>query len=136
MLKETLTYTDYEGNKRTEDFYFNLSKAEVLEMELQTAGGMEKMLKTIIDSKDTQRIVEVFKGIICRAYGVKSPDGRKFMKSEEILRDFTETEAYSDLFFRLASDAEYASNFIRGILPAMETTTSAVDDSNASVQVK
>lgn len=136
MLKETLTYTDYDGNTRTEDFYFNLSKAEVLEMELKTVGGMEKMLKTIIASKDSKRIVEVFKEIVCKAYGVKSPDGRKFMKSEELTRDFMGTEAYSDLFFRLASDADYASNFIKGILPAIETSETTVEESNVDVVVK
>ena len=120
MLKETIKYVDYDGNEREEDFYFNLTKAEVIEMDMSTTGGMEKLLKSIIASKDTKRIVDTFKTIICKAYGVKSPDGRRFMKSQEITDSFTQTEAYSDLFLHLASDADYAANFIRGILPATE----------------
>ena len=135
MLKETITFTDYDGNERTEDFYFNLSTAEVIEMEMSTAGGMENMLKSIIASRDTKRIVETFKRIITMAYGVKSPDGRNFLKSKELTDDFIHTEAYSDLFMRLASDADYAANFIRGIMPKPrenpeEKSTPAISDGN------
>lgn len=120
MLKETIKYVDYDGNEREEDFYFNLTKAEVIELDMTTIGGMERLLRTIIASKDTKRIVEVFKEIITKAYGEKSPDGRRFMKSPEITANFTQTEAYSNLFLRLASDADYAASFIRGILPTFE----------------
>lgn len=121
MLKKTITYTDYNGVSRTEDFYFNLTKAEITEMELSTAGGLGEMLQRIIDAKDTPSLVKVFKDLLLRAYGVKSSDGRRFMKSEEISREFAETEAYSQLFMELATDAQKASDFVNGIVPEMPT---------------
>lgn len=117
MLKKTMTYTDYDGNQRTEDFYFNLTKAEVMEMELGTTGGMQKMLEKIVAEQDSRRIIEVFKEIILKAYGEKSPDGKRFIKSEELANSFAQTEAYSDLFLTLATDADAASEFINGIVP-------------------
>ena len=118
MIKKTMTYTDFNGMERKEDFYFNLSKAEVTEMELSVDGGLANMLEQIVNSKDNKRIVELFKKIILKAYGEKSPDGRRFMKSEEISQAFAETEAYSELFIALAMNAEEAAKFIEGILPA------------------
>ena len=117
MLKKTITYTDYDGNERTEDFYFNLTKAECMEMELGTAGGMQKMIEKIIAEKDNKKIVEIFKEIILRSYGEKSPDGKRFRKSKEISDDFAATEAYSELFIELASDADAAAKFINGVIP-------------------
>lgn len=117
MLRKTITYTDYNGVSRTEDFYFNLTKAEITEMELSTAGGLGEMLQRIIDAKDTPSLVKIFKEILFKAYGVKSPDGRRFIKSEEISREFSETEAYSQLFMELATDADKASEFVNGIVP-------------------
>lgn len=136
MLKETIKYTDYDGNEREEDFYFNLSKAEVVEMEMSTAGGMEKMIQNIIASQDSARIVEVFKEIVKKAYGVKSADGRRFIKGPEITDSFVQTEAYSDLFIHLASDADYAARFIRGILPVVENQPKAIENSDVVVSVK
>lgn len=117
MLKKTMTYVDYDGNERTEDFYFNLSKAELMEMELGTSGGLEQMINNIIAAQDTPRIIEMFKKIVLKAYGQKSSDGKHFRKSEEISKDFAETEAYSDLFMELATNTEAASAFINGIVP-------------------
>ena len=97
MLKKTITYVDYDGNPRTEDFRFNLSKAEIAEMELSTSGGMEKMLQELVASKDGKRIMEVFKGIILKAYGEKSLDGKRFVKSAELSQAFEQTEAYLSL---------------------------------------
>ena len=107
MLKLTRTYTDYNGVQRTEDFYFNLSKAEVTEMEMGTAGGLAEMIQKV-----------VFKDILLKAYGEKSPDGKYFNKSPEISQAFASTEAYSDLFMELATDADYAAKFVNGIIPA------------------
>lgn len=118
MLKKTITYTDYDGVERTEDFYFNLNKAELMEMELSTAGGMEKRLNRIISARDTKEIIGIFKDIILRAYGEKSDDGKRFTKSHEISRAFAQTEAYSELFMELATDDKAASAFINGIIPA------------------
>lgn len=117
MLKKTISYTDYDGNARKDDFYFNLTKAEVMEMEMGTTGGMRKMLEKIVQEQDSKRIVETFKDIILRAYGEKSPDGKRFMKSKEIADAFMQTEAYSELFMELATDANAAAAFINGIIP-------------------
>lgn len=119
MLKLTRTYTDYNGVSRTEDFYFNLTKAEILEMELGTSGGFVEMIQSIVDANDAPAIINVFKKLILKAYGIKSPDGKRFIKSEEISKEFSETEAYNDLFMELATDAEAASNFVNGVVPAV-----------------
>lgn len=125
MLKKIVTYTDYDGNERTEEFFFNLNKAEVTEMELSTEGGMEKMLKKIIESRDGKRIIEVMKDIVLRAYGEKSPDGRRFIKTPEMREAFAQTEAYVNVFMELATDAKAASDFVRGILPPVPADTAA-----------
>lgn len=125
MLKKTISYVDYDGNKRTEDFYFNLTKAECMEMELGTTGGMQKMLEKIIAERDNKKIIEVFKAIILRAYGEKSADGKHFYKSPEISSAFSSTEAYSELFMELATDADAASKFITGVIPEMPAETAA-----------
>lgn len=117
MLKKKITYTDYDGNERTEDFYFNLTKAEVVDMEMGVDGGMQKMLEKIVAEKDNRRIVETFKEIVARAYGEKSADGKRFMKSRELSEAFMQTEAYSELFMELLTNAASASVFINGILP-------------------
>lgn len=117
MLKETITYFDFDGNERTENFYFNLTKAECMEMELGTTGGLENMIARIIEAKDHAQIVETFKNIILKAYGEKSADGKHFFKSPEISAKFAATEAYSDLFMKLASNAEEATRFVNGIIP-------------------
>lgn len=117
MLKQTITYTDYNGAERTEDFYFNLSKAEVMEMELSTSGGLAEMITKIVNAQDAPAIIKIFKEVILKAYGEKSPDGKHFIKSEEIATAFSQTEAYSKLFMELATDADKASAFINGIMP-------------------
>ena len=117
MLKKTIKYTDYDGNERNEDFYFNLTKAEVMEMEMGTTGGMQKMLEKIVAEQDSKRIIETFKDIIIRSYGVKTPDGKRFMKSKELADAFTQTEAYSELFMELATNADAAAAFVNGIVP-------------------
>lgn len=120
MLKKTITYTDYDGNERTEDFYFNISKAELAEMQMGTTGGMKKMLEKIVAEKDSKRIAEIFKDLIIRAYGEKSPDGKRFIKSQELSDAFTQTEAYSELYMELASDENAAGKFVNGILPQIQ----------------
>lgn len=118
MIKKTVTYTDYNGLERTENFYFNLSKAEVLEMEMSTAGGMAESIQKIIDAKDTPAIIRVFKDLVLKAYGVKSDDGRRFIKSKELSEEFSQTEAYSQIFMELATNADEAAKFVNGIVPA------------------
>lgn len=116
MLKKTIAYTDYDGNQRTEDFFFNLSKAEVLEMEMGVNGGMTKLIQRLVAEQDMERITRTFKEIIMKAYGEKSLDGKYFEKSEEKSRRFTQTEAYSELFLELL-DPDKCALFINGILP-------------------
>lgn len=117
MLKKTITYVDYNGAERTEDFYFNLSKAEVMEMEMSTSGGLAEMIKKIVASQDAPAIIKIFKDLILKSYGEKSPDGKRFIKSEEIATSFSQTEAYSQLFMELATNADEAAKFVNGIIP-------------------
>lgn len=119
MLKKTITYNDYNGVERTEDFYFNLSKAELMEMEIGTTGGMADMIKRIVDAKDAPAIIKIFKELVLKAYGEKSADGKRFIKSEEIANGFAQTEAYSQLFMELATDADAAAKFVNGIIPTL-----------------
>lgn len=117
MVKETIKYFDFDGNEREETFYFNLTKAECIELELSTSGGLEKAMARIIESKDSKTIVETFKSLILKAYGEKSPDGKYFNKSPEISARFASTEAYSELFMKLSGSAEEATRFFKGIIP-------------------
>ena len=120
MLKQTITYTDYNNVERTEDFYFNLTKAELMEMEMGAVGGLSGMIEKIVSAKDAPSIIKVFKELVLKAYGEKSADGRRFIKSKEISDAFAQTEAYSQLFMELATDADAASKFVNGIAPNME----------------
>lgn len=117
MLKKTITYRDYNDVERTEDFYFNLTKAEIMEMELGTTGGFTEMVQKIIDTQDIPQIAKIFKDLVLKAYGEKSPDGRRFIKNDEIRDGFAQTEAYSDLFMELSTNSDAASAFINGIIP-------------------
>ena len=117
MLKKTITYTDYNGNERKEDFYFNLTKAEIMEMQLSTAGGLAEMIQSVIAAQDAPSIIKIFKELVLKAYGQKSPDGKRFIKSEALATEFSQTEAYSQLFMELATDADAAANFVNGIVP-------------------
>lgn len=118
MLKKTITYNDYNEVERTEAFYFNLSTAETMEMELSTSGGLAEAITKIIEAKDVPSIIKIFKEVILKAYGEKSPDGKRFIKTEELATAFSQTEAYSQLFMELATDADAAAKFINGIIPA------------------
>ena len=123
MLKKTITYTDYNGTERTEDFYFNLSKAEIMEMEMGVEGGLVEMINKIVAAKDAPAIIAIFKKLILQAYGEKSADGKRFIKSEEIATAFSQTEAYSDLYMELATNADEAAKFVNGIVPAVDKNT-------------
>ena len=118
MLKKTIEYSDFNGTPRKEDFYFNLSKAEVMEMEMSKKGGLAEEIQRIVAAQDAPAIIQVFKDLLLKSYGVKSPDGRRFIKSQELRDDFEQTEAYSILFMELATDADAAAKFVNGIVPA------------------
>lgn len=118
MLKKTISYVDYDGNTRTEDFYFNLTKAEITSMYASVSGGLDKQLKKVIDAQDMPKLMELFRTILQLSYGEKSDDGRRFVKSPEIFENFSQTEAYSEIFMELCTDSDAAAKFIDAILPA------------------
>lgn len=118
MLKRTIKYKDYDGNELEEDFYFNLNKSELVKLQTSVPGGLEQMLKTIINTKDGNAIMSMFAKVIHLAYGKKSPDGKRFVKSEEISEEFEQTLAYDQLFMELVTDADKAAAFIKAILPS------------------
>lgn len=118
MLIKTIEYTDYNGNKRVEDKYFNFSKAELMEMELSTAGGLSGLIDKIIKTQDMPGLVKIFKELILKSYGEKSADGVQFIKNDEIRQRFEQSEAYSELFMELATNNESAAKFVNGIIPA------------------
>lgn len=120
MLKKTMTYLDYDGNERTDDFYFNLTKAELMEMEMSHEGGLVKTIDKIVAARDTKTIIELFKDLILKAFGEKSLDGRRFIKNKELSEAFAQTEAYSDLFMLLSTDTDAAVDFVNGITPFLE----------------
>lgn len=117
MLKKTINYVDYDGTEREETFYFNLSEAEIMEMQMGTTGGLAEMIQRIVEAQDAPSIMKTFKDIILKAYGVKSPDGKRFIKNDTLREEFSQTEAYSKLFIELATDADAAANFINAIVP-------------------
>lgn len=122
MLVKSIKYTDYNGVEREEKFLFNLSKAELMEMEMGTTGGLAETIRKIVETQDSPSIVKMFKELILKAYGEKSADGKRFLKVNEdgkpLSIAFSQTEAYSVLFMELASDAVAASNFVKGIIPS------------------
>ena len=118
MIKKTITYKDFNGNDRTEEFYFNLTKAEVTRMEMSTTGGMAEMIQRVIAAQDAPSLIRIFEEMIQKSYGVKTPDGRGFIKRKEDLENFMATEAYSQLFMELVTDADSAAEFVNGIIPS------------------
>lgn len=129
MLKKTITYEDYNGNTRTEDFYFNLTNAELMEMEMSINGGLAEMIQRIVAAQEAPAIIKIFKDIILKAYGVKSLDGKRIMKDQDKIDEFAQSEAYSILFMELATNADAAAAFVNGIMPK------DVDTSKAAAQI-
>lgn len=121
MITKTIKYTDYNGVEREEKFLFNLSKAELMEMEMGTVGGLTEMIQKIIETQDQPSIIKIFKELILKAYGEKSADGKRFVKVDNdghpLSVAFSQTEAYSQLFMELATDSVAAANFVKGIVP-------------------
>ena len=117
MVVEKIKYADFNGLEREEEFMFNLTEAEITEMELTTDGGLSDSIKKIIAAQDTPEIIKVFKMLLLKSYGEKSADGRRFVKSEKLSEEFSQTNAYSQLFMKLATDDKAAVAFINGIMP-------------------
>ena len=122
MWKETITYTDFFGVERTEEFRFHLSQAECAQRQMKFAGenGYAGFLQKIVDAKDAEKIIDYFKEFLMDSYGEISEDGRLFMKSPELSKAFSETEAFNILYMKLASDDQYAAEFVKGVLPKAE----------------
>ena len=118
MLSKTITYTDYNGTERTETYLFNLSKAELMEMEMGKSGGYAEYLRKIASSQDAPEMMRVFKELLLKAYGEKSDDGKRFIKSSKLSEAFSQTEAYSELFMELVTNTDAISDFVNGIIPA------------------
>lgn len=118
MLKKTIKYVDYNDNERTEDFYFNLSKAEITEMQMSVEGGLIEMLDKMSKEQNIPKLIEFFKDLILRSYGEKSPDGKRFVKSNDISTAFSQTEAYVNLYMELVTEPEKAAAFVMGIIPS------------------
>ena len=117
MLVKKVGYTDYKGIKREDELYFNLSKAEVAEMELSHEGGLSAKIERIVATQNGGEIIALFKDLIIKSYGTISDDGKRFIKNDKLREEFLQTEAYSELFMELASDADAASAFVNGIIP-------------------
>lgn len=117
MLVQTIEYEDFNGVKRTEDFYFNLTEEELIMLEVSETGGLAERLKEISETQDPQEMLNMIKRIILLAYGEKSADGRYFEKSEELRNRFASTNAYSKLFMQLNTDDKAAAKFMNGIIP-------------------
>lgn len=118
MIKKTITYVDFNDVQRTETFYFNYSQAELLEMEMSIDGGFVERVKRIIDAKDAPSLVKLWKKFVIDAYGVKSDDGRRFIKNDEVRAAFVECPAYSAIFMELATDDVAGAEFVKGVVPA------------------
>ena len=118
MLKKLIKYTDYNGVDRQENFYFNLTKTELIEMETEVTGGFRQLLENMMEKQDIPKIMRSFKTIILKAYGEKSDDGKHFIKNDAVRERFASTPVYSDLFMELSTDANAAAAFVNGIMPA------------------
>lgn len=118
MFKKTITYRDFNDQEVKEEVYFNLTKAEIMEMQLEENGGFAEKIQRVIDAKDVPSIIKIFKELILKSYGVKSDDGKRFIKSDKLREEFSQTVVYSELFMEFATNADSASAFVNGIIPA------------------
>lgn len=130
MLKKTITYVDYNGVDRTEDHYFNLSRAEIVKMNMSVSGGMIETINRVIQAQNVPELYSIFEDMIHKSYGVKTPDGKRFIKSEEIYMEFVQTEAYSVLIEELVTDAKAASDFFNAIIPKSPAKPTLVSADN------
>lgn len=137
MIKKSITYVDFNGTERTEDFYFNLTQAELIKLEVSAEGGFFEAAKGIIDSKETTKILAIFERLLSAAYGVKSDDGRDFVKSDDLWKRFETSEAYSVLFIGLLTDANEGAKLFNGLVPAgMAETAAKMEANNAEMAKK
>lgn len=133
MLKERIDYVDFDGNQRSEDFYFNFTEAEIQEQNLKTPGGIKAKLEKIVQTQDQEKLVEYFKYLILESYGLKSDDGRRFIKSKELSEEFSQTGAYNKLFMTLSTNTDAAIRFVKGIIPDVPDQVSVSPTKGATV---
>lgn len=117
MLKKTLTYTNLDGKTITEDFYFNMTKAELIKLNLKEGEGFQDYLTKIVESGDGAAIIENFEKLVRLSYGVRTADG-KFKKDPDDFDAFMATEAYSDFFLELVTDAKASADFVNAVMPS------------------
>ena len=129
MFTKTLTYTDFDDNERTETLRFNLSEPEIIEMQSSYPGGLEKMLQKIVEEKDEQKLLAMFKELILKSYGEKTPDGRRFIKSKEMSEAFSQTRAYEQFYMEIMRDTDLAVEFTNKIMPK------SVQDAASKMQI-
>ena len=134
MFKKEIEYQDFNGQQRKEMFYFNLSKAELMEMELSTQAGMEEMIKMLIATKDNAKIVQTFKDLILRSYGIKSEDGTRFIKTPELREAFEQSNAYSELFMEILSSTDAQVSFINGVINGVNVPEMKEEDAIAKLK--
>ena len=131
MIKKTVTYTDYNGEERTETYRVNLNRVEVLDMQMTTIGGYTEKLQALIDAKNTTELYKLFKDLVLRSYGVVSEDGKRFIKTDKLREEFEQTEAYVTIYMELATNTDKAIEFINGITPDFENKAKALNDAKA-----
>ena len=134
MFKKEIEYQDFNGQQRKEMFYFNLSKAELMEMELSTQAGMEEMIKMLIATKDNAKIVQTFKDLILKSYGIKSEDGTRFIKTPELREAFEQSNAYSELFMEILSNTDAQVAFINGVVNGVNVPEMKEEDAIAKLK--
>ena len=117
MLKKQVSYTDYDGNLKTDTLYFHLNKFEWLELETYTKGGLIENLQHAIETGNAKKTIDILKKIILRAYGEKNAETGVFEKSDELAIRFSKTDAFSELFYELAYNEEASRSFFLGLIP-------------------
>ena len=135
MFKHTIKYTDYNGTPREEQFLFNLSRAELMKMELSTTAGFEEKIRMLIATKNNAEIMNIYEDLILNSYGIKSEDGRRFIKSEELKNQFKQSEAYSELLMQLLGDDKFQAEFLNGIINGTNVPVE-IDDGEAIKKLK
>jgi hypothetical protein len=125
VLKKTITYEDFNGDEVSEDFFFHLSKVEIVELQVSHHGGLSEALKRIMDAEDEKALIDEFQKIILMSIGRRSADGRRFIKNDDIREEFKSSKAYEALFMELITDTDAAIAFTTGIVPADLSTEAA-----------
>lgn len=134
MFKKVIKYEDFNGTQREDTFYFNLSKAELMEMELSTQAGVEEMIRMLIATKDNAKIMQIFKDLILRSYGIKSEDGTRFIKTQELRDAFEQSNAYSELFMEMITNSEVQAAFINGVISGVNAPNMSEEDAIAKLK--